>query len=53
LKKAQEKMKRQANRERKEVEEWRKSSKVEYEKFGIQRKTDKETSGPICWSIYH
>ena len=33
--------------------EERQQSDIEYKELGVQRKTGKETSGLICWSIFH
>ena len=49
LKKAQENIKRQANKKRKE----RGQNNTEYKRFGIQEETDKKASGPIHGSICH
>ena len=48
LRKAQEKIKRQADKRRRKTEEWKRGDKVEYKRFGVQGKTSKEVSGPIC-----
>ena len=53
LRKAQEKIKRQADKRRRKTEEWKRGDKVQYKRFGVQEKTSKEVSGPICQSIYH
>ena len=54
LKKTQEDMKRQVDRGRKEIEEWKKGdSDVEHKGLGVQRITGQKTSELICRSIYN
>ena len=52
LRKSQEEIKRQADRRRKEVEEWRKGD-IKYKRLSVQKKTSKKASRLICWSIHH
>ena len=54
LKKVQENMKRQADRERKKTEDWKKRDRVLLStKDLVFKETSKEISGLICRAIYH
>ena len=48
-------MKQWTDRERKEVEKWKKreQNNVEYKELGVEKKTSKEASRSICWSIFY
>ena len=55
LKKAQEDMKKQVDRKRKESEEWKKKDRVmlSAKNLVFKEKAGKEISGSICRSIYN
>ena len=55
LKRAQEEIKKQADRGRRKVEimEKERQSNAEYKRLRIQRTNSKKISGPLCGTIYH